>query len=108
MRLSRDHYINKHSMSGARIKEIRELVKDMNDTTRYKKVLIHVGTNDVLKDDHQTVISETKNLIDLIQTKWPAEVTVSAIILHKTDSRKNIRINKIDDEIKQKAHEWNV
>ena len=49
-----------------------------------------------------------KNLIDLIQTKWPAEVTVSVIILHKTYSRKNIRINKIDDEIKQKAHQWNV
>ena len=68
MRLSGDHYINKHSISGARIKEIRELVKAMNDTTRHKKVLIHVGTNDVLKDDHQSVISETKNLIDLIQT----------------------------------------
>ena len=80
----------------------------MNDTTPYKKVLLHVGTNEVLKDDHQTVISETKNLIDLIQTKWPAEVTVSAIILHKTDSRKNIKINKINDEIKQKAHEWYV
>ena len=37
-----------------------------------------------------------------------AEVTISAIILHKTDSRKNIRINKINDEIKQKAHEWKV
>ena len=70
MLLSRDHYINKHSIPGARIKEIRELVKDMNDTTPYKKVLIHVGTNDVLKDDHQTVISETNNLIDLIQTNW--------------------------------------
>ena len=80
----------------------------MNDTTPYKKVLLHVGTNDVLKDDHQTVISEMKNLIGLIQTKWPAEVTVSTIILHKTNSRKNIKINKISDEIKQKAHEWNV
>ena len=76
----------------------------MNDTTPYKKVLINVGTNDVLKDDHQTVISKMKNLIDLIQTEWPAEVTVSVIILHKTYSRKNIGINKIDDEIKQKAH----
>ena len=38
MRLSRDHYLNKHSIMGARIKEIRELVKDINDTTPYKKV----------------------------------------------------------------------
>ena len=38
MRLSRDHYINKHSISGARVKEIGELVKDMNDITPYKKV----------------------------------------------------------------------
>ena len=81
----------------------------MNDTTPYSKVVIHVGTNDALKDDHQTVISETKNLIDLmIQTKWSAIVTVSAIILHKNDSRKNIKVNKINDESKQKAHEWNV
>ena len=107
--LSREHYINKHWISGATIKDISELVKEMNDTTPYKKVLLHIGTNNVLNDDHQTIITEIKYLIELIQAKLPAEVTFSGIILHKTDGRKkNIKINKINDEIKQKSRDWNI
>ena len=106
--LSREHYINKHWISGAKIKDISELVKEMNDMTPYKKVLLHIGTNNVLNDDHQTIITEIKYLIELIQAKWPAEVTFSGIILHKTDGRKNIKIDKINDEIKQKSRDWNI
>ena len=80
----------------------------MNDTTPYKKVLLHIGTNNDLNDDHQTIITEIKYLIELIQAKWLAEVTFSEIILHKTDGRKNIKINKINDEIKQKSRDWNI
>ena len=106
--LSREHYINKHWISGAKIEDISELVKEMNDMTPYKKVLLHIGTNNVINNDHQTIITEIKYLIELIQAKWPAEVTFSGIILHKTDGRKNIKINKINDEIKQKSHDWNI
>ena len=32
----------------------------------------------------------------------------SGIILHKNDIRKNIKINKVNDEIQQKSDEWNI
>ena len=32
----------------------------------------------------------------------------SGIILHKNDIRKNIKINKVNDEIRQKSDEWNI
>ena len=41
--LSREHYINKHWISGAKIKDISELVKEMNDSTAYNKVLLHIA-----------------------------------------------------------------
>ena len=103
-----EHYINKHWISGAKIKDILELLKEMNNTMPSNKVLLHIGTNNVLNDDHQTIITEIKYLIELIQAKWPAEVTFLGIILHKINGRKNIKINKINDEIKQKSCDWNI
>ena len=50
--------------------------------------------NNVLNDDHQTAMTEIKYLIELIQAKWPAEVTFLGIILHKTDGRKISKLTK--------------
>ena len=54
MRPSREHYINKQCISGGKIKEITEVVRNMDETTPYRKVLLHLGTNNILKDDQQT------------------------------------------------------
>ena len=53
MRLSREHYINKQCISGGKINEITEVARNMDETTPYRKVLLHVGTNNILKDDQQ-------------------------------------------------------
>ena len=108
MGLSCEHYINKQYISGGKINEIAEVVRNMDETTPYRKVLLHVGTNNILKDDQQSILKEIKILFDLIKKKWPAEVIYSGIISHKNDIRKNIKINKINDEIQQKSDEWNI
>ena len=108
MRLSREHYINKQCISGGKINEITEVVRNMDETTPYRKVPLHVGTNNILKDDQQTILKEIKILVELIQKKWPAEVIYSGIILHKNDIRKNSKINKVNDEIRQKSDVWNI
>ena len=80
----------------------------MDDQTRYRKVLLHVGTNSVFKYDQQTLINEIHKLINLIQSKWPAEGTYSRIIMHKNYSRKNLIITKINNQIKEKSLDWNT
>ena len=46
--------------------------------------------------------------IKLIQLEWHAEVTYSGIIMHKNDSRKNLMITKINNQIKKKSLDWNI
>ena len=48
MRTSCEHYINKLCISGGKINEITEAVRNMDETTPYRKVLIHVGTNNIM------------------------------------------------------------
>ena len=80
----------------------------MDNQTRYRKVLLHVSTNSVFKYDQQTLINGIHKLIKLIQSKWPAEVTYSGITMHKNDSRKNLIITKINNQIKEKSLDWNI
>ena len=49
LRLSRETYINKQCTSGGNVTDLTEIVNNMDDQTRYRKVLLHVGTNSVFK-----------------------------------------------------------
>ena len=93
--LSRETYISKQCISGGNVTDLTEIVNNMDDQTRYRKVLLLVGTNSVFKYDQQTLINEIYKLIKLIQSKWSAEVIYSGII-NKNDSRKNLTITKIN------------
>ena len=88
--------------------DLTEIVNNMDYQTRYRKVLLHGGTNSVFKYDQQTLINETHKLIKSIQSKWPAEITCSGIIMHKNDSRKNLIITKINNQIKEQSLDWNI
>ena len=92
----------------SKINEITEVLRNMGETTPYRKVLLHVRTNNILEGDQQTILKKIKILAELIQKKWPAEVIYSGIILHKNDIRKNIKINKVNDKIRQNSDEWNI
>ena len=65
-------------------------------------MLIHVGTNNIFNGTEQEIIEEISKLVTIIKQKWPnTEIVYSSIILHKTNSRKNIIINNLNQEIKQ-------
>ena len=102
------HRRYKQCISGGNATDLTEIVNNMGDQTRYRKVLLHVGTNSVFKYDQQTLINAIHKLIKLIHSKWPAEVTYSGIIMHKNDSRKNLIITKINNQIKDKSLDWNI
>ena len=94
-------YINKQCITGAKIEDLQDLISKMKDTVAYSQIVIHVGTNNIFKTNETDIIDEIETLLESIKQKWPnANVIFSSIILHKTDSRKNAIINRINQEIK--------
>ena len=71
-----------------------EIIKTIDDPTPYGKILIHLGTNDIKKNDEWTVIKNLEQLFSLFHQKWKnSSIIFSGIMYHKTDSRKNRVIN---------------
>ena len=65
-------------------------------------------TNDIRNDNESAIINNLKHLI-LIQQRWEtATIIYSGIILHRTDSKKNIKINSINTTIKQERQHLNI
>ena len=50
LRLSREPYINKQCILGGNVTDLTEIVNNMDDQTRYRKVLLHVGTNSLFSN----------------------------------------------------------
>ena len=83
------------------IKNINSYIQESDGTTPFTKIVIHVGTNDVFKFSESEIIEGMKDLINILKDKWPnAQHIFSRIILHKTNLRKNLIVNRINQEIK--------
>ena len=80
--------------------EFLEIIKTMYDPTPYGKILIHLGTNDIKKNNEWTVVKNLEQLISLVHQKWKNSSILLGIMYHKIDSRKNRAINEINDIIK--------
>ena len=101
LKLSNKAYIKKECISGAKVSNLIDLVRDSMDTTVCSKILVHVGTNNIFRSDEMSTVKEIHSLIKCIQVKWPkAEIIYSSIILHRKGSRKNTLINNINQEVK--------
>ena len=62
---------------------------------------MHIGNNDVFKSSEAEIIEDNGDLINVLKDKWPnAQHIFSRIILHKSNSRKNLIIKRISQEIK--------
>ena len=68
--LDRQTFIKKICITGAVIKDFIQIITDMDDTTPYSKILIHLGTNDIRNDDESTIIKNLQYLISIIRSKW--------------------------------------
>ena len=99
MKLSSKTYINKQCVRGGKIADLIKIATDLNDSITYSRVLIHVGTNNIFNTTEQEIIEEISKLVTII--KLAKHRVYSSIILHKTNSTKNIIINDLNQEIKQ-------
>ena len=91
------------------IKDFIQIITDMDDTTPYSKILIHLGTNDIRNDDESTIIKNLQYLMSTIRSKWEnSTIIFQEFILHNTDSRKNTKINSLNATIKQEAQNLNT
>ena len=100
MKLSSKIFIRKECFPGGTIKDINSYIEELDDTTPYTKIVIHVGTNDVFKSSEAEIIEGIKDLINILKDKWQnAQHIFSGIILHKINSRKNLILNRINQEI---------
>ena len=68
--LDRQTFIKKICITGAVIKDFIQIITDMDDTTPYSKILIHLGTSDIRNDDESTIIKNLQYLISIIRSKW--------------------------------------
>ena len=101
MKLSSKIFIRKECFPGGTIKDINSYIQEFDGTTPCTKIVIHVGINDVFKSSEAEIIEGIKNLINILKDKWPNALHIfSGIILLKTNSRKNLIINRINQEIK--------
>ena len=102
MKLSFKIFIGKECFPGGAIKDINSYIHEFDDTTPYTKIVIHIGTNDVCESFEAEIIEGIRDLINILKDKWPnAQHMFSEIILHKTNSRKNLTTNRINQEMKR-------
>ena len=53
LKLSNKAYIKKECISGAKVSDLIDLVRDSMDTAVYFKILVHVGTNNIFRSDQK-------------------------------------------------------
>ena len=99
-RLGRDLFVNKQYVKGG-VTEILSEVRSMDPGCQYDKVVIHTGTNDVLKKSESEICRATEKTTEIVSSNWPnCEIIISGIILHKTDYAKNIAINALNRRLR--------
>ena len=97
MKLSSKIFIRKEGT----IKDINSYIHEFDGATPCTKIVIHIGINDVFKSFEVEIMEGIRDLINILKDKWPnAQHLFSGIILHNTNSRKNLIINRINQEIK--------
>jgi hypothetical protein len=88
-----------YSFSGATLDELTVLIKENPEIVHnYDTILVHCGTNNLLKDDATTIISKTKLIVHEIKNANPmASILVSDILSRPKDhvvlGQKVININ---------------
>ena len=107
--LDRNIFVKKICITRGTINKFLEIIKTIDDLTLYGKILVHLRTNNIKKNNGWTIIKSLEQLFSLIHQKWKnSSIIFSGIMYHKTDSRKNRVINEINDIIKHRADDLNI
>lgn len=99
-KLSRDKKVHSASYSGATIQDVNDHAKPFL-RRKPKKVIIHVGTNNLRNDNPKKIQRDLKQLTTQMKKDNP-DVTLafSSIIKRKDDSSLNANINKVNTSMK--------
>ena len=68
--IKQKHLCQKICITEGMMNEFLEIIKTIDDPTPYGKTLIHLGTNDIKKNDEWTIIKNLEQLFSLIHQKW--------------------------------------
>ena len=68
-----------HSYSGATVPQLRQKFQENCDEEKYKAIILHIGTNDLVRDDAENVAKKMDVLIEEVKSR-AERVAVSSVI----------------------------
>ena len=91
-KLSRNQNVNAFSFSGATIDDMVDFAKPVIKR-KPKKIILHVGTNNLKMDQPKKIKNKVAGLVDSIKAEHPSiDVAVSSIIFRSDDQSLNSKI----------------
>ena len=68
-----------HSYSGATVPQLRQKFQENCDEEKYKAIILHIGTNDLVREDAENVAKKMDVLIEEVKSR-AERVAVSSVI----------------------------
>ena len=95
-KLSRNQNVNAFSFSGATIDDMVDFAKPVIKR-KPKKIILHVGTNNLKMDQPKKIKNKVAGLVDSIKAEHPSiDVAVSSIIFRSDDQSLNSKIDEVN------------
>ena len=95
-KLSRNQNVNAFSFSGATIDDMVDFAKPVIKR-KPKKIIVHVGTNNLKMDQPKKIKNKVAGLVDSIKAEHPSiDVAVSSIIFSSDDQSLNSKIDEVN------------
>ena len=95
-KLSRNQNVNAVSFSGATIDDMVDFTKPVIKR-KPKKIILHVGTNNLKMDQPKKIKNKVAGLVDSIKAEHPSiDVAVSSIIFRSDDQSLNSKIDEVN------------
>jgi hypothetical protein len=74
-----------HSYSGATVPQLRQKFQENCDEDKYKAIILHIGTNDLVREDADNVAKKMDVLIE--EVKSQAEKVAVSSVIERLDGR---------------------
>ena len=95
-KLSRNQNVNAFSFSGATIDDMADFGKPVIKR-KPKKIILHVGTNNLKMDQPKKIKNKVAGLVDSIKAEHPSiDVAISSVILRSDDQSLNSKIHEVN------------
>ncbi|CAB3999768.1 Hypothetical predicted protein [Paramuricea clavata] len=100
-RLSRKHKVKNMSFPGATVEDMVDFVKPII-RKRPKKIILHVGTNNLKRDNPKKISKKIIDLAnDLKKQHSSVEIAISSIIHRTDDTLLNSKVDKVNESLEK-------